>query len=1129
MLDVISVLNSQDYEVMIEEICDLWYQVVVQIKQLLEEGIAKNIIGNMVEIAIRDLQCAVTDYHQKFAETRYYSNFQENLTIGFLESVTRLLHELLGSTRLSGGEKPFRIYETIESIGRDTEDTPQIFQRISSQNPSICQHTSSKDEEAALNTIQPRVDSARYDSAPQLSSSFCLKDTRVALLKEIERWAEDPNSRAIFWLCGMAGTGKSTITRTVAKRFDDRGYLGASFFFSRDENDRRTANLVFPTIAYQLARRNPSLREHIVKAANPDVCTAMMRTQLNKLILEPLKHSNPQSSPLVIVMDALDECVDESQITEMLVLLTPGVHAIRKTINIKVFLTSRPEVHLSSEFREPGMEVVSSVSVLHDIEKSLVRDDIGRYIEHHLQRIAKRILPLHTIWPTSEEKEALIDMADGLFIFAAVTEETVEPILGPFHSVLYISPEPTPIRVFHKSFPDFLTDKRRSGGFWFHIDPIEHHARLALLCLTHMNDSLYRDMCGVGDRLVSELDNVESILQTKVQGHVLYACRYWASHLQEVVWTDELDAALKKFCEHKLLCWLEILCLDRKLDLAILALDSARKWTLDEASSTTLANGYRYVLYFRSTISLGPSHIYHSTLPFVPHYNMLESPWEKELHSSPRLVLTDGYDIWNRNLFTLTAHSRELNAVAYSPDGLLLASGSNDGKVIIWDSRTGAQVHSLEYPSNVVTAVAFSPDGSVIASGSMYGSVRIWNTATGILVHSLNGHSLLVTSVSFSPSGDVVVSGSSDRTVILWDSRTGSLIRILDSEFGEVMWATFSPHGAQIISWAVNSPIIIWDAQTGTVLSRLPADESREETHTVAISPDGALLASASGKDVVLWDYRSRKVLKRLKEDRGTVLCVAFSPDGRFLATGLDTGQITTWNATAGSKVGIFTGHISRVTSLAVSPDGSRLFSGSYDTTAVVWDMGSGWENPEETNYSTKSVHTGAVHIVAFSSDGNKLVSSAADHVVALWDIRGHALIHTLRGHSKSVTALAFSTDGECIASGSGDRRIIVWDVETGAPIKNLDLGIVQHLAFSPDGLYLVAAYQVRSRKLQWTTFSAENFEGCGQVPLTQEEAENLLSARDALPSGIYLAKDQSSDWVEKRCQGTTVERLFRH
>ncbi|KAG8914932.1 hypothetical protein FRC02_004772, partial [Tulasnella sp. 418] len=524
-------------------------------------------------------------------------------------------------------------------------------------------------EEAALNAIYPRADSARYDSGSQLSSAFCLEDTRVALLQQIEQWVVDPNSRPIFWLCGMAGTGKSTIARTVAKLLDQRQFLGASFFFSRDEDDRRRANLVFPTIAYQLARRIPSLREHIIRATSPDVCTAMMRTQLNKLIVEPVQRSQFSSSTLVIVMDALDECANESQITEMLVLLAPAIRLIQKTISIKLFLTSRPEVHISAEFREPGMQAVSNVSILHDIEKSLVRTDISRYVEHHLQRIGNLILPLNAVWPTVEEKEALINMADGLFIFAAVTvafigdtkyrqpkqrlrnllsdpdqkhasaslmhldvlyqqimmaslpdndkgeeleelklrireilgtvvlllyplssqslekllgweEYTVEPTLGPFHSVLSMTLDQTPIRVFHKSFPDFLMDKRRSSDHWYHIDPIEHHGRLALLCLTHMNTSLRRDMCGVGNQLVSELGDVESILLTKVGAHILYACRYWEAHLKEAEWTDELGAALKEFCECKIPYWLEILCLDRKLISAVLAVDSASKWAL---------------------------------------------------------------------------------------------------------------------------------------------------------------------------------------------------------------------------------------------------------------------------------------------------------------------------------------------------------------------------------------------------------------------------------------------------------------------------------------------------------------------------------------------------------------------
>ncbi|KAG8941198.1 hypothetical protein FRC03_004747, partial [Tulasnella sp. 419] len=964
----------------------------------------------------------------------------------------------------------------------------------------------------------------------------------------------------------MAGTGKTTISRTVAKRFDDSDYLGASFFFSRDEDDRRTANLVFPTIAYQLARRNPSLREHIVKAANPDVCTAMMRTQLNKLIVEPLKRSNPQSFPLVIVMDALDECVKESQITEMLVLLAPVVQVIRNTINIKFFLTSRPEVHLSSEFREPGMEAVSRISVLHDIEKSLVRADISRYVEYHLRRIAKSILPQHTIWPTSEEKEALIDMTDGLFIFAAVTvayigdtkhrkpkqrlrnilspsksdqttvslkhldnlyrqilvaslpesneddefqeithqirqilgtvvlllypvssrvlekllqweEDTVEPALGPFHSVLAIPSDPIPIRVFHKSFPDFLTDKRRSGDHWFHIDPSEHHTRLALLCLTHMTNLLHRDMCGVGNKLVSQLDDVESILQSKVQGHVLYACRHWVAHLKEAVWTDELGAALKNFCVNKLLCWLEILCLDKKLSLAILALDFARQWA-------------------------------------------------RELHSSPRLVMTDDHDTWDRGLFILTAHSSLVKAVACSPDGVLLASGSDDEKVIIWDSRTGAQVHSLEGHSGRVLAVVFSPDGSLIASGSEDKSVRIWNTAVGIVVHILNGHSDWVRSVSFSPRGDVVASGSDDGTVILWDSGSGSPNRIFNGPPCWVSSVTFLPEGTQIVSCAIDSTITIWDTQTGTLLWSFKGIKSGARFDAAAFSSDGTKLAYISEDGISLWDYRSRNMMRELtaRIDYG-VYCVTFSPDNRFIVTGLKTGQIAAWHVISGTQIGIVSGHAKPVASVAISPDGTRIFSGSHDHTAALWDMRSGWESRDGNNHSDRNVHADAVRRVAFSLDGNMLASVAEDNIVALWDIRSHALIRTLNGHKQTVTAVAFSNDGRYIASGSNDETIMVWDVGIDKPIKILEVdGWVEYLEFFLDGLYLVAAFQsmesgrgsmVPKLGISWSRWCTRNFGECEQLSLTREQAQKLLigsrSSKGAPPSGTYLARDKDS------------------
>ncbi|KAG8950697.1 hypothetical protein FRC03_012786 [Tulasnella sp. 419] len=1232
VLDVLSAIKSQDCEVMVEEIHDLCYQVIVQVKQLLEGGIAKNIIENTVEKPTRDLRSTVTDYQQESAETRCYPDFEEIITTGFLEAVVRLLHELLELTMLSDAEKPDRINKAIETISRDTGDTLEVVQRISAQNISIQQmisssHAASRDEEAALNSIHPRADLAAYNSGSQSSSSFCLEDTRVALLNEIEHWAEDLNSPPIFWLCGMAGTGKSTIARTVAKRFDDRHFLGASFFFSRDEDNRRTTNLVFPTIAYQLARRNPSLRKHIIGAATLDVCTAMLRTQLDKLFVKPLQGARLQCSSLVIVMDALDECEKESQITEMLVLLASAIQVIQSSINIKLFLTSRPEVHISSEFKESGMQAVSNVSILHDIEQSLVRADISRYIDYRLQRIAKVILPQHVVWPTSQEKETLVNMAGGLFIFAAVTmayvgdtkyrrpkqrlrsilltsdqgkapaalkqldglyqqilmaslpdsdedeefhelmqqtceilgtivllldplssrsleqllqweEDTVEPALGPFHSIISISPHPLPVRVFHKSFPDFLTDQRRSGGFWFHVDPTQHHTRLALLCLTHMNNSLQRDMCGVGNLLLPQIEDVETILRTEVGEYVLYACRYWALHLKQAMWTAELDAALKRFCEHKLLYWLEILCLDGKLSSGVLSLDSARIWTPNHTISTALADCYRYLLYHQPIIAFGPSHIYQSTLPFVPRSVFMTLPWEKELDESPRVVMADIHDKWDRMLFTLPPLFDLIASVAYSHDGMLLASVSYSGSINICDARTGAQIHNLKASASTIE---FSLDGKMIASASAYNMVTIWNSVTGILMHTLRGHSHRVIATSFSPLGNVVASGSYDNTVILWDIAAGSLIRVLSShDCLGIVSVTFSPDGAQLVSGSRDSTIFIWDTESGTIIERLRDDESDTPLISVAFSPEGTQLASSTRREVTLWDYHSRTVTRKLNMTGDQEpLCITFSFDWRFFITGCDSGEIATWDIENGTLIDIFNAYSIEVMSIAISPDGSRIISSSSGSGAVVWDMGSSWASPSWGNDdSSEKVHTGPVRSVAFSPDGSKF-ASAADDTVVLWDIPHRTPIHTLESHQDKVTSVAFSTDGKYVASGSNDKSIIVWDVESGEPIKTIGFnGQVRGLAFSLDGLYLVVRYQSRGRGAKeskfnkWSEFkkwSAQDFEECQPSSLTEEEAREVLlgsPASGAPPSGTYLGIRKNSLWVAKKCEGTLVELL---
>ncbi|KAG8949055.1 hypothetical protein FRC03_000484 [Tulasnella sp. 419] len=1181
--------------------------------QSLMKGV-KHLMEDIEQITVDAIKIKEQNFGSKFLGRTDNASALAGLSVAVDRAVDRFQVSSTMDVKEGVGEIQGGVTSVREDLGKVKDDMGAIGMGVGRIESMLEATRVCGCEEAALNAIHPRVESACYDSASQMSSSFCLGDTRVEILRKIEEWALDPNSCPIFWLCGMAGTGKSTIARTVARRFDECHYLGASFFFSRDEDDRRTTNLLFPTIAYQLARYDSSLRELIVGAASPDVCTAMMKTQLDKLIVEPLQRAGPQSNPLVIVLDALDECTKESEITEMLVLLAPAIRAIQNTVQIKLFLTSRPEVHISSEFKEPDMEAVSSFSILHDIEKSLVRADIGRYIEHHLQRIAKRFLPQHAVWPTSEDRGALIDMADGLFIFAAVTvayigdtkhrqpkqrlrkilstaehsqvsvsfkhldalyrqifmaslpdhdndddedvqetmgrirdiigtvvlllyplssrslemlleweEDTVETTLGPFHSVLSISPDPTPIRVFHKSFPDFLTDKRRSGDLY--IDPTQQHTRLALLCLTHMNRSLQRDMCGVGNWLVLEIADMEVILRTRVQEHLLYACRYWAAHLKEAIWTNELGDALKIFCEYKIMYWLEILCLDGKLRSAILALDSARRCSRDEWSSKMLANCYRYMLYFQNTISLGPSHIYQSTLPFIPRRNLSTSPWTRELNNSPRVVMTDSHDTWDRILFTLTAHSRDIRAVAYSPDGESIATGSADRTVIVWDARTGVQIHSLESHFGSVLSVDFSPDGNLIASGSSDKSVRIWRTVTGTQIHTLKGHSNAVRAVSFSPLGVIVASGSSDKSIILWDSGTGSLIRTLSGHSHWVWSIAFSPDGAQIVSCSQDSTIIIWDTMAGTVVSRLRGNESGSGVYSVAFSPDGNRLASAS-EQVILWDYKSRSILTKLEESTRRALCVAFSPDGCFIVTGWDSDEIVAWDIADGSEIGRLNSQSSLVGSIAVSPDGSRIVTDSYGSTAAVWDMSSGWDCRGGNNESVEKIHTRAVRCIVFSSDGNMLASGGDDTTIAIWDINHHTLTRILKGHRTAVTNLAFSPNGTTMASSSDDGNIIVWNVHSGELIKTMRVPPeVRHLVFSPDGLRLFAAYAIFATRYKlFTTEIPDVEEGQTSSPMT--DVSSRRSARRLPSVETYLAKDKDSQWVVKRYQNHTVARL---
>jgi WD40 repeat protein len=255
---------------------------------------------------------------------------------------------------------------------------------------------------------------------------------------------------------------------------------------------------------------------------------------------------------------------------------------------------------------------------------------------------------------------------------------------------------------------------------------------------------------------------------------------------------------------------------------------------------------------------------------------------------------------------TLTGHTDTVRSVAFSPDGRLLASGSDDNTIKLWEVATGREVRTLSGHGWDVTSVAFSPDGRLLASGScgkagfffpcVQGEIKLWDVASGREVRTLSGHTNWVTSVAFSPDGRLLASGSDDNTIKLWEVATGREVRTLSGHGWDVTSVAFSPDGRLLASgscggWGlgvcVRGEIKLWDVASGSLVRTLTGHT--DWVLSVAFSPDGRLLASGAAwpdTTIKLWEVATGREVRTLKGHTGSVFSVAFSPDGRLLASG---------------------------------------------------------------------------------------------------------------------------------------------------------------------------------------------------------------------------------------------------
>src|SRR5882762_7481506 len=354
---------------------------------------------------------------------------------------------------------------------------------------------------------------ARFDHDCKRVS--CTQDTRTEILDTVYRWFEGEVSEiggalqtegnqhgGIFWLDGVAGTGKSTIAQTVANHFNRTRQLGASFFCSRDDAECSNVGLVFPTIAYQLSLFNTSFRSHLseVMDTDPDVQYALASMQLEELIINPLHASKETFRPCIIVIDALDECKDENATSTILLALS--VFASRY-FPLKFFITSRPVTNVEHGFRNTGLIKDTNALVLHSIPWDISQKDIRIYLQDRLSRTAQSFGL--TTWPAGDGLDRLIEQARGLFIFAATVANFIEDRnasnprqqLRVILAMTYISsPASSPhrhldslyLKVLREAFPEIGEDQRSRlrmvlGTIVLLFDPLDPKSLEALLDL----------------------------------------------------------------------------------------------------------------------------------------------------------------------------------------------------------------------------------------------------------------------------------------------------------------------------------------------------------------------------------------------------------------------------------------------------------------------------------------------------------------------------------------------------------------------------------------------------------------------------------------------------------------------
>ncbi|QRW14598.1 Vegetative incompatibility protein HET-E-1 [Ceratobasidium sp. AG-Ba] len=820
----------------------------------------------------------------------------------------------------------------------------------------------------------PYAASAKYNSAQSgnLRRTACTPHTRVDLLRSLWDWANDPASKKVFWLNGMAGTGKTTIAYSLCQRLRSEKMLAASFFCSQRLPECKSVINIVPTISYQLAQFSCSFGHALSQAIekNPDAPNQLPFDQFMDLLVEPLtKVRASMPTNLVVVIDALDECEDREAISQIIdTLLLNACH-----ISLKFFVASRPDTKVLDQMRSSPGEQTPTELRLHELESSVVQSDIKTYLQSKL--MTRLDLP-------ADEFEVLVERCGVLFIFAAtiaryiasdnfsrglerfrqvlaitdgsahhsgrdmdalytailtmafdnlsmadsertemkailhtimtarepLPESVISDLIGlngevsvhaavrPLFSVLNVSDTSGKITTLHKSFSDYLFNSDRSGSFY--CDQKVQHAFLARACLEYINKQCPSfNICGLSSSYImdQEVVGIDATIKEKISDTLSYACRYWADHLAHSGPSDVLLELVWEFLSQRFLLWMEVMNLKQFTGLWSGILDECHRWLQWFASARNRNEILRLSLdasYFARSawhgVQHSTPHIYVSALSFWPRNNPISQHYrQKEPYivsdSSSCMTPTGEY-----LTYTSCRVAENITSIAFSADGIYLASASEQRTIRIWYLHNG-QLAVGPFDEKSVSSLAFSPDGVYIASaGLLDENICIRETRTGRMVGMLLcSHIWRVQCIAYSPNGNQLASGALDEVIRFWDAKSGLLKAQTYAHHKAVIASiAYSHDGSHLASCSSNGALYIWDACSAELVMSLPLG-SFGVTKSVTYSQTGLQIASSPrlGK-VDIWDISIDRILNDPEiSNMRTNYSIACSPAGTLVAS----------------------------------------------------------------------------------------------------------------------------------------------------------------------------------------------------------------------------------------------------